>query len=506
MSRSSRTESCARPRLELAAADSPRRALAKPLGVSDAGDLIGLAVPDARHHVHVLGITGTGKSTWLAHQVLAEAYAGRGVVLLDCQGDLARHVLARLPGHTGRRLVVIDPAETHAPPAWNILSSASDGLAGREYAAEHVVGTFRKLYAAWWGPRMDEVFRAACLTIVRRPGATLPDVVTVLTRPRFRHRVLAERGGPEGLDGFWEGFDALTEAQRAQLCGPVLSRLRAVLSRRFVRDLLGTPTSTFNLKDVLDGGILIARLAKGEIGEDTARLVGSLLLSGLWQATIGRSAQPPDQRRDATIVADECHNFLHLPIGMDDVLAEARGYRLCLVLAHQHLTQLAPDIRDAIDANARNKIVFTVSPTDARTLERHVSPFFDADDLAGRPSFHITARIMHRGQHAAPFTLRTAPLPEPIPGRADQLRDAAGARAGLTMQQRTQASNQRQLAATHGLEKIQGRAASGGQGSGESPSRSGSRSLPRSPSHSERDSERETPHVPSTQHSRGLQP
>lgn len=257
------------------------------------------------------------------------------------------------------------------------------------------------------------------------------------------------------------------------------------------------------MREVLDGAILIARLAKGEIGEDTARLVGSLLLSGLWQAAISRSAQPPDQRRDATIVADECHNFLHLPIGMDDVLAEARGYRLCLVLAHQHLNQLAPDIRDAVDANARNKILFTVSPTDARTLERHVTPFFDADDLAARPSFHITARVVHKGQHAAPFTLTTEPLPEPVPGRAEQLRHATRNRTGLSVERRSQMTRQRQLATARGVEKLQDRRGSDGEDSAESPSDSHSQSLPRSPSHSDRDSERETPRLPSAQHTAG---
>jgi hypothetical protein len=227
-----------------------------------------------------------------------------------------------------------------------------DDETGREWAAENLVGVFRRLYAAWWGPRMDDVLRAACLTLVRRPGATLAEVIPMLTRPEFRHTIITKHGEPEGLDGFWDSYDALTPGQRNQLAGPVLSRLRSVLSRRFARDLLGTTRSTINLADILDGGILIARLPKGEIGEHAAQLVGSLLLSGLWSAATRRAALAPEDRRDATVVVDECHNFLHLPIGVDDALAEARGYRLSLVLAHQHLTQLPPDVRDAVDANA----------------------------------------------------------------------------------------------------------------------------------------------------------
>lgn len=461
----------------------------KPLGVANDGppDVIGMTVPDARHHLHVQGVTGTGKSTWLANLVLAEADAGRGVVLLDCQGDLARNVLDRLPARCGDRLVILDPAETDAPPAWNVLAPvpSADGpagpgdLAAREWAAENVVGVFRRLYSAWWGPRMDDVLRAACLTLARRPGSTLADVPPLLTNAGFRRGVLTEHGEPDGLDGFWSGFDLLSDGQRAQLCGPILSRLRGVLARRFARDLLGSARSTVNLTDVLNGGILIARLAKGEIGEDTAQLVGSLLLSGLWSHTVRRSALPPEKRPDATIIVDECHNFLHLPIGVDDTLAEARGYRVSLVLAHQHLAQLPPDVRDAVDANARNKVIFTVSPNDAAKLARHVAPYFEDTDLARRPAFEVVARIVHHGRDVPPFTLATEPLPPAVPGRADALRAAARARSGLSRAERESSAASRKVASKPGVADLQHRATKrAGGGAGGDQSRGSSPGIP----------------------------
>lgn len=482
-------------RLRLAPAEHPARRTPKSLGIANDGppDQIGLRVADARHHIHVQGVTGVGKSTWLANHVLGEADAGRGVVLLDCQGDLARHVLDRLPASAADRLVILDPAETEAPPAWNVLAPVDrfhngtnrdrgiedrdtetarrDDETGREWAAENLVGVFRRLYAAWWGPRMDDVLRAACLTLVRRPGATLAEVIPVLTRPEFRRAILTKHGEPEGLDGFWDSYDALTPGQRNQLAGPVLSRLRSVLSRRFARDLLGTTRSTINLADILDGGILIARLPKGEIGEHASQLVGSLLLSGLWSAATRRTTLAPEDRRDATVVVDECHNFLHLPIGVDDALAEARGYRLSLVLAHQHLTQLPPEVRDAVDANARNKLFFTVSPTDATKLVRHVAPYFDERDLARRPAFEVLARTVHHGHDAPPFTLNTQPLPPPRPGRAEQLRAAARQRTGLTAEQRAHAARRRHIGTSPRAAQLSaaGNHPTAGQSAGQSP-------------------------------------
>jgi hypothetical protein len=425
--------------LRLAPPEDPRRATPKPLGWANDGprELIGLTVTDARMHLHPLGPTGVGKSTFQLNYLLAEAAAGRGVALFDPQGDLAHNTLERLPTHCGQRLVIIDPAETHAPPAWNPLQIGPHNPP--ELAAENVVGVFRRLYAAFWGPRMDDTLRAACLTLAHRPGSSLTHIVPLLTNTAFQERVLADQPPPLGLEGFWEDWAQLSPGARQQACGPVIARLRAIFTRPFARDLFGAATSTFSLTDILDGAILIARLPKGALGEDTCRLVGSLLLAGLWQATTTRAQRPPEQRPDATIIVDECHNFLHLPIGIADALAESRGYRVSWVLAHQHLGRLTRELRAAIDANARNKIYFTLSPDDAKRLAHHVEPYLTATDLAHRPAYQITCRIINNGKPEAPFTLDTTPAPPPVPGRADHLRATARHHTGLARQTRQEA-------------------------------------------------------------------
>jgi hypothetical protein len=419
-------------RLVLAAPDHPGQRAPKLLGRADAEPVAGmpirLPVADARHHLQVLGVTGTGKSTELLALMLAEAAAGRGFALLDPKGDLARDLLARLPAGAGRRLVLIDPDETDAPAALNVLDTAGRSP---ELVAEHVVGVLHRLYGAYWGPRVEDTLRAAILTLTaHHAGATLADVPRLLTDRRFRTRLAgpARADDPDGLGAFWDAFDALSPAAAAAACGPVLSKLRAVLTRPFAADLFGTATSTFDPREILDGGILIARLPKGVIGEDGARLVGSLLLAALWQAALARADQPEHARLDASVIVDECHNFLHLPIGIDDALAEARGLRVSFVLAHQHLGQLPGEVRDAVLANARNKLVFTVSPDDARRLAEHLGPMLAAEDLYRRPAYTACVRLVLRGQDTGGFTLTTAPPPPAVPGRADRLRAAARTR------------------------------------------------------------------------------
>ena len=136
-------------RLALVPRGSPGRRAVKPLGTAPLGPpvLVGVSVHDARHHVHVLGPTGTGKSTLLVNLVLAEARAGRGVAVFDPKGDLVRDLLDRLPETAGRRLVLIDPDEQQAPAALNLLGLGS----GPEAVADQVAGVMAKVWAQTGG-------------------------------------------------------------------------------------------------------------------------------------------------------------------------------------------------------------------------------------------------------------------------------------------------------------------------------------------------------------------
>lgn len=189
------------------------------------------------------------------------------------------------------------------------------------------------------------------------------------------------------------------------------------------------------MADVLDGGVLLARLPKGLLGEDTARLIGSLLVvARVWQAATARAGGTV--RRDASLYVDECQNFLALPGALDDVLAEARGYRLSLTLAHQHLGQLPRDLAEAASANARNKVYFNVSPEDARVLARHTEPYVSAYDLSHLGAYQVACRLVVGGQDLHAFTLRTRPMAPAVPGRAAEARAAARSNAGRTQQER----------------------------------------------------------------------
>jgi hypothetical protein len=394
---------------------------AKPLGVTDTGQRrpVALRVADARHHLHVLGATGSGKSTLLANLILADIDAGRGVVLIDPKGDLVTDLLSRMPRTAADRVVLFDADSRAHPPCLNPLDGPDT-----DRTVDNLVSVFRRIYSAWWGPRTDDLMRAACLTLRAQPGTpTLADVPKLLADPAFRSRLTGGLTDPV-LAGFWSWYEQLTDPARAQVISPLMNKLRAFLLRPFVRDALAGLRSTVDLGAVLDGGICLVRIPKGSLGDETTRLIGSLVVARTWQATTARARTPQSQRRDASFYLDECHNFLNLPYPIEDMLAEARAFRLAITLAHQHLGQLPRDLREGISTNARNKIFFTASPEDARELARHTTPRLSDHDLAHLGAYHAAVRPVLHGAHAEPFTMTTSPLPPPTPGRPREIRRA----------------------------------------------------------------------------------
>lgn len=400
------------------------------LGDADAGPrrTVALAPRDAAFHMHVMGATGSGKSTLLLNMVLDDVTAGWGTVVIDPKGALVEDILDRLPDGAEGRTVVID-AEDPEPPALN-------ALAGRDVhlAVDQVVGVMHRLFESAWGPRTDDVLRAACLTLRLHPGASLAQIPKLLTDPLYRAPLVGAVQDPV-LRSFWRWYDSLSDGARSAVIGPVTNKLRAFLLRPFVRAVVGTGTTSFSLDDVLDGGVLLCRLPKGVLGDESSRLLGSLLVAQVWQAATTR-ARGGRWGRPCGLYLDECQNFLAMPGSLEDVLAEARAYGLGLVLAHQHLEQLPTDLAEAVSANARSKVLFRCSTKDAHRLERDVAPDLSEHDLSHLGAYQAAARLVVQGEESAAFTFRTRPAGPAESGRADRVRAASRELFGLSEQDR----------------------------------------------------------------------
>lgn len=367
-----------------------------------------LSIPDSRHHLHLLGATGTGKTTAMANLARQDIAADRGVGVLDPKGDLVQALLARIPHERMEDVVLISPRESSLTVGINPLEvSAGED---RDLIAENALTIFKRIYERYWGQRTDDVLKSALLTLVRQPGSTLAHLPLLLTDASFRERVVRDLHDPIGLGTFWSWYERLSDAQRGEAIGPVLNKLRDFLVRPRLRRLLCQPRSTVDLRKVVDSGqILLADLSVGRWGETTAALIGSFLVAKLWQAVLARSAVPEERRRDFFLFIDEFQNFLGIAGPFADALAQARSLRLSLTIANQHLGQLPRDLREAISSNARSRAVFQCGQDDAAYLAREFAPL-DASALMALPRFETAARLSIGGQTSQPFTMRTVPL------------------------------------------------------------------------------------------------
>ncbi len=279
----------------------------KVLGDADpGGHAVALPVADARYHLHILGATGSGKTTLLAELVCQDILGGRGTVVIDPHGDLVLDILDRLPATVADRVVLFDPDQPN-PPVLNPLDGDDHNL-----LVDNIVAIMSSIFVKAWGPRMDDVMRVACLTLLRHANATLQHIPPLLNSAQVRAELTADLDDPEGLSGFWQWYDQMNPALRAQVIGPVLARLRSFLLRDFAKRSMGQPHSTVDMTQVLDGGVLLARLPKGTLGEETSRLMGSFILAKVWQTATARASLPAHQRRDCTVYLDEavCHEAL----------------------------------------------------------------------------------------------------------------------------------------------------------------------------------------------------
>jgi Type IV secretory system Conjugative DNA transfer len=357
-------------------------------------------------HVHLLGPTGYGKSTLMVQIIVQDLEAGYGCVVLDPKGDLVQSVLERIPARRLADVVVLDPADTERPVGLNPLQSIDRDH--QEVVVENLVGLFKSLYRNSWGPRLDDILRAALLTLAGAKGATLCEVPLILTDPTYRRRLVGRLDDPVGLESFWGWYEALSDAERAMAVGPVLNKVRAFTMRPRVRSIIGQSNPTLNLRDVLaNRKVLLVSLATGLLGEEAAALLGALVVAELWHATLARAGHHADARRPVMAFLDEWQHFVHLPIPMSSVLAEARGLGLGLTLAHQHISQLPEETRGAVLADTRSRVVFQLPAADARLMAREMGGVLTPEDLMGLGQYEVAAQLFAGGSTQIPVTATT---------------------------------------------------------------------------------------------------
>ena len=369
----------------------------------------GMLRSDRSRHVYIIGQTGAGKSGLLQLFSLSDIFHNQGYAIIDPHGDLAIDNMRFIPGSRLQDVVYFNPADTAYPVGFNPLEVTNPEQ--KSNISSEVIGVLKRMFGESWGPRLEYILRYTILALLDRPSATMLDIAPMLTDKKFRKETLTYCKDTVVLQ-FWNvEFASWNDKFQAEAIAPVLNKVGAFTANPTIRNIIGQPKSTFNIRQIMDEGkILIVHLSKGLIGEDNAAILGSFLVTKIQLAAMSRSDIPNiEDRRPFYLYVDEFQNFA--TDSFATILSEARKYGLNLTVANQYIGQMTETVRDAVFGNVGTTISFRVSADDAPILAKQFEPQFEAGDLLQMHNRHFVISMVIRGEKAPAFSATTLKLP-----------------------------------------------------------------------------------------------
>ncbi|MFJ8489441.1 type IV secretory system conjugative DNA transfer family protein [Streptomyces sp. NPDC094038] len=377
--------------------------------------LVGIGPQDQTFHGVAYGPSGSGKSNILLHLITTDIAAGRPVVVLDPKRQLIDDVLARVPAHRVDDIVELNAADAN-PVGFNPLD-----IGGRDpdVVVDGILAVFASVFADGYGPRTADLFSSGLRTLARGSSPNAPAAVTDLPRlfsdPAFRRPYVGRVQGDLALAQFWAAWDEQGPAAQAAVLAAPMNKLRQFLLRPAVVRMLDQREGRFRLRDAFrNNKVVLVPLNEGLIGPGVASLLGSLIIAEVWQAVQERAGETGARQRPGVVYVDEAPRFVHLPTSLADALAISRSLSVGWFLAAQFRSQFPPELRTAVDINARSKIAFATEADDARELATKLAPELEPVDFMALRRFEAYANLVADGAPSGWGLVRTLPPPSVI--------------------------------------------------------------------------------------------
>ncbi len=381
---------------------------------------------DRPRHFYMIGQTGTGKSQFLMSLALQDIYNGEGVAVIDPHGSDINELLTKIPEERMEDVVFFDAADNERPMGMNLLQA--DTEEERHMAINFFIELLYKLYdpnhQGIMGPQLERALRNCMLTAMTDPQATLIDAMRLLIDDKYSQKFLDKVKDPLVLR-YWDEVSQTTQNRKGETMGYFVSKLDRFVTDITLRKIIGQPKTTIDFNDIMaNKKIFLADLSKGKIGEENSNFIGLLLVPKILMAALARQRLVgKTDFPNFYLYVDEFQNFA--TDSFATILAEARKYKLNLIVAHQFIAQLEDKIKEAVFGNVGSKAVFRVSAEDAEYLETYLSPTFTKGDIAKLPNGNCYMQLLVGGHPTAPFSmtiefdhkLNTVVLPQNISSR-----------------------------------------------------------------------------------------
>jgi hypothetical protein len=355
------------------------------LGFDAAGNPVSLQLHERLRQIAILGKTGMGKSTLLRSLVGQDIARGDGLLLIDPHGTLADECLALIPPTRRNQICFFDLSDGEHPIAFNLFADVH--AEDRELLAEGIVSAMFTIWGDSWGPQLERILRNSLIVLLDSPGTSFLHIPRFLTDAAFRSRVVKRAKNPVARSFFEGQFASWPKEFIETSISPVLNKVEAFAVNQKIRNVLGQTRAKLHFEHALrHGRIVIAKLAKGAVGDKPAFLMGSLLLARALAAIMARQRDPAD-RHPFHIVIDEAQNFG--PAVIATLLTDARKFAGSVTVATQFLDRLEAEARQALLGSTETLVCFRLGPDDAR----HLAPLFDREHQHFNPHVLYNLRM-----------------------------------------------------------------------------------------------------------------
>jgi hypothetical protein len=362
-------------------------------------------------HTHIVGGSGHGKTQLLQSLLLRDIDQlkhGRGsIVVIDSQGDMIRAILG-LADLTGMldRIVLIDPNDIEYPPCLNLFDFGLERLTRydvveREKLVNGAIALYEYMFGALLGAdltqRQGVIFRYLARLLMVVPGATIHTLREFMETPEKAHAHIHKLDPVSKLFFETQFFSPVYRDTRQQ----ILTRLWGIISNSVLSRMFSHTKNAVDLFAALNrGSLILINTAKDLLKQDGCELFGRFFIALLVQAVQERAAIPEDKRRSTFVYIDEAQDYFDE--GIENLLNQARKYKVGLILAHQNLGQFDLRLQAAVMASTAIKLAGGVSAKDASTLSH---------ELRAEPEFLLSMRKHTKSTDFACFIRNITPQP-----------------------------------------------------------------------------------------------
>src|SRR3712207_1221868 len=179
------------------------------------------------------------------------------------------------------------------------------------------------------------------------------DVCSSDLKKAYREALLQNVTDPAVVEYFHYRFDEWDARYAPQMVESTLNKFSNLLFSDVLRYSLGQSQNSLNFDTIINSGTSVI-FNLGGLRKEIKRLLGCLITLGMENAMYARDALPAWVRKDYFLIIDEFKQFINTSEdAVDTFLSEARKFKVWLILAHQYLVQLTPELVAALQNTQR---------------------------------------------------------------------------------------------------------------------------------------------------------